>query len=880
MQIITTHNNADFDAVASMLAAHKLYPEAIPLLPPRQGRNVRQFLTLYRNGLPFMPWNDFRPHQSAERLILVDTQRALQIKRVKARTPTLIIDHHPREVKDTEYLTFTGDEIGSATTLLVEQIRQKPEISLNSLEATLLLLGIYSDTGALTYGRTDARDAHAAAWLIEQNAVLDTVRRFLAPPLADDQRALFDRLVETADTRIVQGYTVTIGAATLDHYVENINSVAYRLRELLDPVALFLLVAMPDRHGRVAVQIVCRSRNDAIDVGAVARHFGGGGHNRAAAANVSGRTPEQIAQAVWDYLDQNTRPIVRVADLMSYGVQTISADTVLDDVIERLRRIGHEGYPVIDAEQHVVGLLTMRDADRALTHGLRDSLVRDVMSGGEITLTPEDSVSALERLIVDSGWGQIPIVDDDDHLIGIVTRTDLIKHWVTVHPAAEPAPDDKVDVSQVEQVLGAVTAGVIDLVAAFGQKHGHKLYMVGGVVRDILLERANYDLDFVIEDDAIAFAEALCAAYGGEVNSYRPFGTATWSPGESVAEQFGVARSALPGHIDFATARNEFYEHPTALPSVYSGSIKLDLHRRDFTINTLAIQLSPEPAAYRLLDFYGGLRDLRRGVIRVLHSLSFVDDPTRVLRAVRFEHRLDFSIEDRTAELIDTARPMLRSITGERLRNEMKLLLNEQEPERVLLKLAERDILNGIYADFSFLPATADAFRAARTTRDRWPLQPEKLRHLYWVLTAAYMPPAVARGLGQRLRFSQSFIACFADAATLRAEPGALADPDAPPSAITLQLDDVCDLALLALWVIGDDRQRDRLTRYIQTWQTTRPLADGHTLKAMGLQPGPRFGLILARLRAGWLDGEIENEDDERRMLDALIEETDHDRTG
>ncbi|MCA9915600.1 MAG: CBS domain-containing protein, partial [Anaerolineae bacterium] len=519
------------------------------------------------------------------------------------------------------------------TTLLVELIREE-RIPLSSLESTLLALGIYADTGMLTYGGTTPRDLQAAAWLLDHGAVLDTVQRFLTEPLNNQQQNLFEILLKNAESRSIQGYEVTLASATQEEVIGGISTVTTALSNTLDSDAVFVLVQMPKN-----IQLVCRSREDAIDSGELARELGGGGHPRAAAAAIYKGELSAIIAQIWDWSQQHIQPAVRVADLMSYGVQTVSADEPIAEGIARLRRIGHEGYPVLDANR-VVGLLTLRDADKALEHGLKEATMRDVMLSGTVTLTPHDSVARLEEVMVASDWGQIPVVDEREQLIGIVTRTDLIKHWAQKHPARAPETPH-IELASAEQILGISNIALIETVSALAQKSGLPLYMVGGVVRDLLLERPNYDIDFVVEADAITFVESLAATYGGDVHSYRPFGTAKWLLDETAAEKLGVKLEQLPDHLDFATARSELYEHPTALPTVYNSGIKLDLRRRDFTINTLAVQLSPQGAMWRVLDFYGGLHDLERGMIRVLHSLSFVDDPTRIIRAVRFAQRLN-----------------------------------------------------------------------------------------------------------------------------------------------------------------------------------------------------------------------------------------------
>src|SRR5690606_19292006 len=356
------------------------------------------------------------------------------------------------------------------------------------------------------------------------------------------------------------------------------------------------------------------------------------GHERAAAATIYDQNLDEVYPTLWPNIEANIRPITRVGDLMSYGVQTFEASQTASDVAQQVRRFGHEGYPVIE-HGRVVGLLTRRELDRTLEHNLGNLTLREIMSAGEVTLHPEDSVFTLEQRMVESGWGQIPVLDAEGKLLGIVTRTDLIKHWASTHPDLTPA---RTSITQetLRDVMGASVATLIEYIANEARALNLSLYIVGGAVRDLLLHRANLDIDVVVESRAIELAEKLRARYGGDVHSHKPFGTAKWVLD---AEALGLPATEIPAHIDFATARSEFYEHPTALPTVYQSSIKLDLQRRDFTINTLAVQLSPASASGQVLDFYGGLTDLREKRIRVLHSLSFVDDPTRILRAVRFE---------------------------------------------------------------------------------------------------------------------------------------------------------------------------------------------------------------------------------------------------
>jgi tRNA nucleotidyltransferase (CCA-adding enzyme) len=865
LEIILTHTNADFDAVAALLAAHKLYPQTTPVLPDRVNGNVADFLLLHGGRFPFVRLKDVRG-KPVERIILVDTQRLPDTRLFKVGTPTDMIDHHLPARELELYETFTGESTGAVTTLLVEDMRAKG-ITLNSLEATLLALGVYEDTGSLVYGTTTPRDVMAAAWLLEQQADLDIVRRFLTPPLKPEQQALLDKLLQSAESRLIHGYPIVVAAAVSSEYVVEVSAIAHRLRDLLDPAALFVVAGMAN-----VFHLVCRATNDSLDVGEVARVFGGGGHHRAAAATIHDKTQTEIVDTLWQELERHVRPQTRVSDLMSYSAQTVDANQRVSDVIQLVRRVGHEGYPVVE-NGAVVGLLTHRDAARAIEHDLGDLQVREVMLGGAYTLHPNESVSTLEQLMVETGWGQIPVVDNDNHLIGIVTRTDLIRHWAGKHPKT-PTELPTITLDQIDDVLGSGVKKLIESISRHADEQGRTLYMVGGVVRDLLLHRTNLDVDFVVEQNAIDFAQTLKTHYGGEITSFRPFGTAKWHLDAHVKAKLGI-NANIPEHLDFATARFEFYEHPTALPTVYDSSIKLDLQRRDFTINALAIQLSSENQRGRILDFYGGQRDLEARLIRVLHSLSFVDDPTRILRAVRFARRLDFTIEPRTAELMTTALPMLHRITGERVRNEITLLLREQAPEHGLLDLQTRGALAAIHPAFVLDERIVMWFEAVRTSKPLFQIEALEISDLYWHLIGCNIRFESLAELCERLLIGRSMATSMLNSAQLAYDHSQWSV--ASPSQITTRLRSIPDVALWASWHVLPERERSAIERYMNEWRYVKIKTDGHVLQSLGLPPGPRYKIILERLLAARLDGEILTDADEQSLLQSLLDKDERD---
>jgi tRNA nucleotidyltransferase (CCA-adding enzyme) len=425
------------------------------------------------------------------------------------------------------------------------------------------------------------------------------------------------------------------------------------------------------------------------------------------------------------------------------------------------------------------------------------------------------------------------------------------------------------DEALLTTVLGSSTARLIARLGALAQARGIEAYMVGGGVRDLLLRRRNLDIDFVVEGDAIVFSNAVHTALGGNVSSFRPFGTAKWMPDENTHERLGLQTNDLPEHIDFASARNEFYEHPTALPTVYSGSIKLDLQRRDFTINTLAIQVSPHFG--RIIDYYGGLHDLEARQIRVLHSLSFIDDPTRILRAVRFEQRLGFTIEPRTEALMVPALPMLGRITGGRVRNELELLMKEAAPEMGLLSLAARGVLAAIHPALRMDEAMAEQFRILRDNSLDSALP---LPDAYWHLLATTMTAVEAESFCERLLFSRGLHVTMVQTARLNSESKMLGAPDWRPSQIVTLLDAYAEIALRThLLTTHNETVRDRLSTYLDTWRHMKPVITGHDLKTFGIPPGPCYKRLLERLRAALLDGQIQAGADEKELIRRLIDE-------
>jgi tRNA nucleotidyltransferase (CCA-adding enzyme) len=312
-----------------------------------------------------------------------------------------------------------------------------------------------------------------------------------------------------------------------------------------------------------------------------------------------------LRQELVDSLPASITPPVQVAQIYSPRPQVVESDLTVSEAADRMARYGYEGFPVV-REGKVVGLLTRRAVDRAIAHGMKRAHVENVMEGGSVTVQLSDSITHLQRLMVEQGWGQIPVVSPEgDRVVGIVTRTDLIKALAPGRGGASAARLNLRD--RLERGFPAARLALLHAVASIADQQRTPLYLVGGVVRDLLLNIPSYDLDLVVEGDAIALVRSVAQEFGGRVRSHDRFGTAKWLLRGVDLGKLNLppeAASQLPESLDLVSARAEFYPHPSALPEVERGNLKLDLHRRDFTINTLSLSLN---AAHfgEINDFWG-----------------------------------------------------------------------------------------------------------------------------------------------------------------------------------------------------------------------------------------------------------------------------------
>lgn len=876
MELITTHLNSDFDGLASMVAARKLYPGATLALPGGAQETVRSFLAVHDLGLVKLKDLDL---DKVTRLVLVDTQDPERIGPFKvlygkAGVSLHIFDHHPdsdakggagRSTREEQRMVET---VGATVTILAERLRDRG-IALTPFEATVLAIGLYEETGFLSYTSTTPRDLEAAAFLLRAGADLNMVSDALRRHLDPEQVTLLNDLLQAGETYYLDGHKVLFAASAYDRYRGDFSELVQKLVEMEGVDAVVVAVAMEGK-----VEVIGRSRTADINVGRIAEDFGGGGHPEAAAASVKGRTLVDVAERIRHLLTEEHRPTLLARDVMTKPVKAIGQEATIIETERAMTTYGVNVLPVLDGRDRYKGLLTREVVQKALFHKLGESRAGEWLLTDQYQTGPDTPFREIEAHMIERNQRFVPIVSGTK-VIGVITRTDLLRalHDDVLAAArarvkgAEPQPvHHKRNVrSLMKERLPERAFALLETAGRLADRLDLSAYVVGGIVRDLLLGIGNLDLDLVVEGDGIAFARELAGQVGGRVKVHDRFGTAI------VIAPDGIK-------LDVATARTEYYEYPTALPTVEHSSIKKDLYRRDFTINTLAIALNGRRFG-QLIDFYGGQRDLKDRAIRVLHSLSFVEDPTRVFRAIRFEQRFGFQLGKETLALINGAVKMdlFHRLSGSRLRNELTLMFSIPEPRRAVARLAKLDLLRFIHPGLKW-SARLDGLLKAAEDALRW----YRLLYLdrkldgwlvYVMVLMEVLPPQAMGETIKRLGLSaQDGSRIKAGHAAARVVLRRLARrPPPKPSEVYRLLHGLADETLLLLMArANSDAVKRQVSAYFTTYQRTKPLLTGADLKSFGLKPGPQFGKILERLRDARLDGQVESEADERHLLEKL----------
>ncbi|HWM90576.1 MAG TPA: CBS domain-containing protein [Thermoanaerobaculia bacterium] len=875
MELISTHIGADFDAFAAMVAASRFHPEAKMFFPGSREESVRRMLESGLVELSELRHKDVDP-AALTRVILCDVRQKERIGILAewlAENPDIEVwayDHHPEAESDIQVRGGIVDlEVGSTSTLMVEELRRRG-MTCSSSEADLLLLGIYEDTGSLTYATTSPRDFEAVVWLLSQGGDLATVRRFVSRPLDPERLEILHRMTQRLEVHRIHGHRTGLVEVDLDTYVEELAPLVSRCMEIFELPVLFALFGEGMEGDRVT--LIARGDLEGFDLGEFLARFGGGGHATAASARVKGATMLEIRERLLEDLQTALPPAARARDLMLTPFVEVAAGTSIEEAKALLNTRRVNAAPVVGPDGKVAGIVARQILDAALQHGLGGRPVSTVMTHELEWVDPEAPAEEVgERML--ARHPRFVLVGDpgSGRPLGLVTRMQVLRH---LHGRLSEVGErfdrrtgqirerkEKV-VQLLEERLPEFLRRRVEQIAAVSRRHGIPVYLVGGFVRDLLLDRENRDLDLVVEGDGLGFAALLAEELGGRVRTHPAFLTAV------VVDPEGF-------HIDIATARSEFYRAPAALPEVQTSALRQDLIRRDFTINTLVIRLGPDDTP-ELIDYFGGRHDLKEKTLRVLHSLSFIDDPTRVLRAVRLELRLGFHISSETMRLVEVAlsEGIFDHLSGARLREELEMLLDDPALAlRGIERLAELDLLRVLHPGISLRDASRERLRSARAAWDWYHLEgltdpPVRVWRLHLMALSGDLEEAELERLADRLMLAgedRRLLVSFP--ARLEKARGALGKPELLPHQALEALEALQGEELLLLMADEDETTRTWVRRHLTEMRSFELEIRGADLVAAGVPPGPRIGDALKATKRARLDGRIEAGEELRHAL-------------
>jgi tRNA nucleotidyltransferase (CCA-adding enzyme) len=871
LTVITTHINADFDALASMLAAQKLYPGALVVFPGSQEKNLRDFFIqsmVYLYNLAEVKDIDI---SQVRRLVLVDTRRADRIGRLSEALQNTdldihIYDHHSSREDDVKGQFEVCRRTGATVTILTQIIRGK-NLPISPEEATILCLGIYEDTGSFTFTSTTPEDLETAAFLLSRGANLDVIANLISREISPEQVGYLNDLIQNATHYTVNGVEIIITSITLDQYLPDFAFLIHKMVKMEDVNAIFALAMMESK-----IYLVARSRTADVDVGAIISALGGGGHPSAAAAAIKGQTLPQVEQALFKELTRSIRSQRQASQLMSSPAISVSADINCDEANKMLTRYNINALLVVGtAPQDLLGYITRQVIEKAIHHDLGAAPVRDYMTTEIATVSPDADLAEIQDKIIELKQRVLPVIAGNK-IAGVITRTDLLNVLVqqtqltrgnTPDPHKTPLAGRVRNISNfMQERLADRLMDTLQRVGSVADDLAFQAYVVGGFVRDLFLYRSNEDIDIVIEGDGIDFARQFGRRYNTRIHSHKAFGTAV------IIFEDGFK-------IDVATARLEYYRSPAALPDVEMSSIKLDLYRRDFTINTLAIQLNANRFG-NLIDFFSAQKDIKDKAVRVLHNLSFVEDPTRVFRAIRFEQRFGFTIGKLTANLIENAVRMdfFKRLSGRRVFSEIRLILEEENPAAAIMRMHDFDLLKVIHDSISVDPNLIDMMKAVKNAITWHNLLFTEEPYLRW---AVYFMALIHRcdlktslEICEKMELAPRYrkLLCNERLQALKCLAGMEYHPTKTASALYRRLHGL--RTELILYMMASTRNRSvkkSISIYYNQLKDIQPMTGGQDLLSMWLKPGPVFRQILEAVLDARLNGEVDTHQEELEFV-------------
>ena len=874
LKIAITHQNPDFDAVASSYAALKLYDCDFVYLTNNVDTNIISYLneTKLIEKFKILSAKDIENfNENIELLVITDckflSRLAYLKKLVKLAEKIYIIDHHIGSECDIKTGQLILQEAGACTSVLVNEIKLK-NVNLSKDELTLLMLGIYEDTGFLTFNTTANLDFEAVLYLFSNGADVTKVRQYIKRELTKEQLIILNDLMINMNVLLIDKVAIGLSYASFEEYVPEISILANKLMDMENLDVFFMLVRLADR-----LLLVGRSRLDYIDTSEVIYRFGGGGHPGASSAIIKDMTLNEAYDKLKVYVKEIIKPQKYAKDIMTSPVKYVFSNQTFNDALELFMKYNLNMMPVVK-DGKAVGLISRKDILQGIKHGLSNECIENIMQIEFETVQLEDPLNKVEDIILQKNQKLIPVVENNK-LVGVISRTDLLrlfKEDTSRIPSYLKTRADQTMLSKKLNVRNLMKDrlpekyyNLLYELGDFAENYSTNIYVVGGFVRDLLMRNENFDIDIVVEGSASKFAKKFADLKKAKVSIHKKFDTAQVILDDET-------------RLDFATARTEYYNFPAAAPEIESSSIKNDLYRRDFTINAMAVKLNRSEFGL-LLDFFGGRRDIKDRKIRVLHNLSFVDDPTRGLRAIRFAVRFDFDIGPHTKKLLRHAvsTGLFDKIVGKRLFSELKYILSEDKYLEALEIMKEYDILKFVHEDLNLTPRKYEMFENLERIYSWYTFQMGKKLDIhvsrFQVLFSDFKHTGL-KELSKKFEFTKQDTKRYIvnGLKALNVSVRIKRKGKVKPSEIYRMFAPFEEESIIFIGAILGSDYEDIIKNYFNIYKNVKLNISGNDLIELGFKPSEKFNKVLTKLLDKKIDGEIISRDDEINEAKKLFE--------
>lgn len=827
MDIITSHVHLDLDGLASMILAKKLYPDAKIVLSGDVGENLKELINFYKEELEIFKSSDVKLEE-VEKIIIVDTSSNSRIGKFSSlECEKIIYDHH----LDNNY--------GANSTLLLQEI-YKRNIELSILESTIALMGIYEDTGNFSFKNTTHYDMEAGARLLKNGANLDLVINYVSKSLNQKDLDFMMLLLKQGEIIEINHHKIFITSHESDKYYNGIDVLINKIMELEGSEACFVI------HGNnIRNSIIARSTTNKIPVNKVLEIFSSGGHVYASSTVVKNTSVYEIKEILKTELNKHIVKSKLAQDIMKSPVKTVESQSKLKDVLKLMTKFSYSGFPITE-DGKLVGIISRRDVEKAVSHGFGNAPAKAYMTKNIVSGKLNSSLEEIKRMMVEKEISRIPIISEREELLGLITRSDLLEalYNENFYKNSEIFKNTNEFYSEYIKKLPKEYETTLKIIEKVSKIRNENCYLVGGIVRDLLLNIANYDLDIVVEGNAIDFGKELINHLEyNKIIEHEQFKTCVI-----------VLKAGLK--IDIASSRIEYYEYPTSLPIVEFGNIKEDLYRRDFTINSMAIKLSQGEFG-KLLDYYGGYKDLKDKKIRILHNLSFIEDPTRIIRAIRFAVRYDFTFEEETYNFMKEAinQGFLNNLSWQRFKNELIIMLKEKSFIKAINYLNKLKIIDKIHSNIKIDEKIKGHLIKAEETINKF----EYINVRPWIIYLLIILEDLDRKdldfIFTRFTFKEDFIKKYDYGKKIRKEIKSKLETAYKNSQIYELLEKLPD-EIVALIFIEYEEVRAKINIYFSKIKNKKPLINGKDLIQLGLNPGYLFKSYLNNLYKIQLDNE------------------------